>query len=127
MINSNNQFVNFLIEIIMRIGQKSPKVFIYLQWISSAVAAIAGIPAFLDGIGVKVTGVAATFESHTVAIAALVGLFVSLLPVQGKAVAVNPNGEPLKVTDQAKLPFTAKAENKAEAEVNHPVVATPKK
>lgn len=123
MINPSNTFVAFLIEIVMRMGKKSPKLFVYIQWASGLITAITGIPAFLEGIGVSVTGVFADVENKTIAIASLVGFFISLLPVKGDTAVVNQSGEPLKTIDQAKLPFTAKAENKEAAQANHPVVA----
>lgn len=122
MLNKSNPLVAFLIEIVMRMGQKSPKLFVYIQWTAAVVAAIAGIPSFLDGINVHVSGILLAVESKTVAIAALVGLFISMLPVKGDTVAVNPSGEAITMTDQSKLPFTAKVENKAAAVANHPIV-----
>jgi hypothetical protein len=121
-INANNPFVAFFIEIIQRLGQKSPKLFVILQWIAGATTAITGIPSFLEGIGVALPALLVDVENKTVAIASLVGLFISLLPVKPGTVAVNPEGEAVNMTNQKSLPFTAQAENKAAAEENHPTV-----
>ena len=121
-----NPFLLFLIEIIERIGSKSPTFFVILQWISSAVVAVAGIPAVLVAIfsALHYTPPAlfTDLENKFVAICGLIALFFSMLPVQNQTKAVSADGQPLKATDNKKLPCTAQAEDKdlKLSSINHP-------
>lgn len=111
-----NPLILFLVELFTRIGQKSPWFFVILQWVAGAVTAVTGLPAILDIVfrTLKYTppAIFIDLENKTVALCGLVGLFFSLLPVQGKTEATSIDGQPLKSTNNKMLPFTAKEEEK---------------
>lgn len=125
---SNNAFILFLIEIWKRLTMKSPKLFIYLQWVTGLLTAITGLPTLLDKVFLILNwtppAAFAVFENKTVALCSLVGLFFSMLPVQNDTKAKSSDGQPLKVTDNKKLPFTARAEaiDLKLSDDNHPTV-----
>lgn len=130
MLNANNPFLSWLIEMVKRLGQKSPQFFVVLQWIFGIITAITGLPAVISLItttlGYTLPDVFTQFENKTVALCGLVVTFVSALPVQNTSVAKDQTGQVLKQTDTKKLPFTAKAEAKEAQSVNHPIVALKK-
>lgn len=107
----SNPLILFLQEIFKRMAAKSPRFFIIWQWIFGAVTAVSGIPTFLVGVGVHLTGLLANLQNQTLAICAAIGLIMSMMPTQGTTVAVDQTGAAVKQTDQDKLPFTAKTEN----------------
>ena|ERR1700742_2728714 len=106
----SNPLVAFLAEIFGRISAKSPKFFVIWQYISGAVAAVSGLPALLTSLSINLPPAMTVLENKTVAIAASVGFFMSLMPAQGKTVTTDSSGAPLKTTNAAKLPFTDAAE-----------------
>jgi len=52
-------------------------------------------------------------SNKTVAICGIIALIMSALTTQGKTVAIDQNGTPIKQTNSAKLPFTFQQESKA--------------
>ena len=98
-----NPILAFLKELVTRYKQKSPKFFQIIQWISAAVALIAGLPEALDFIFTyfnlgEIPEWLASLENKVVAIAALVGVFLSGLPVDQSKLT--------KVDEVEVLPFT---------------------
>lgn len=108
----NNPLVAFLAEMFMRFSAKSPKFFVIWQWASGLVAAVAGLPSLIQGLGITLPPAATVLENKTVGLCATVALFMSLMPAQGKTVNTDASGTPLKQTNAAKLPFTAQSEAK---------------
>jgi len=104
----NNAFIDFVSEIFQRLTSKTPKFFVIWQWISATVAAVTGLPGFLQDIGVTLPKALAIGENKIVAIASLVALVMAKLPVQQTVVNKDATGAPLTKTDPAKTPFTAK-------------------
>lgn len=126
--NTNNTFIAFVVEIVQRIGMKSPKVFVILQWVGSTLTALTGLPWLLDKLfdfyGYIPPTVFTTMENKTAALCGIIATFVAALPVKGDTVAVGSNGGTrvaLKVTDPAKLPFTQKEDEKTNNQ--QPVIA----
>jgi hypothetical protein len=107
----------FFIELVNRFRSKSGKFNQVINWIAGACAIITGLPAFLESYNIQLPAEMDALKSKTVAIAALVGWFVSRLSVQ-RAVVVNVDGNGLPAGTVAgatheQLPFTAKKEDKA--------------
>lgn len=127
MFNTSNPLFAFLVEIVQRLGQKSPKLFVIIQWISGVLTAITGIPAVIDWIcqagDWTLPAIFITFENKTVAICSLLITFVAALPVKPAIVARDQTGQPLKAINEQKLPFTAMSERRDAAKENHPTVA----
>lgn len=119
----NNPLVLFLVEIINRIGTKTPKVFVILQWFSSICLAVTGLPSLLTYLNINLIPHALNFENHAVALASGVMLFMAFLPTQPNAVAMSSNGAILYETDSSKLPFTAASQQKIALKENLPTVA----
>jgi hypothetical protein len=109
----NNPLIQFLTELILRLGAKSPRIFVILQWISGALAGITGIPTIIQTFGIVLPHPFDTELTKIVAIASTVALFFSKLPVKDKIVAVTTSGQPLKKTDDCVLPFTDSEEKKS--------------
>jgi hypothetical protein len=86
----------WLVELIKRFGQKSPKFFVILQWVGFVCALITGVPELLLNAGIELPAAFHKIASETVAIAALIMSLISKLPV------VHPDQH------LRQLPFTAK-------------------
>ena len=116
-----NPMIMFLVEIINRIGTKTPKVFIVIRYIGVIVAAVTGIPALLSYLNVNLIPTAVNFENHAVTAASTMMVFMSLLPTKPTPIAIDSNGVVLSSMDDSKLPFTAA--NVAKNSVNLPQLA----
>lgn len=131
MFNTNNPFFAFIVEIFQRLGQKSPKLFVVIQWVSGVLTALTGLPAVISAIasaaGYDLPAAFTATENKTMAVCGLLITFVAALPVKSDTVASDQTGQPLKAINEKKLPFTAQAERKEAAGQNHPVVAIKKK
>lgn len=103
-------FISFLQELFTRLATKSPKFFKIFQIISGALVMVTGLPGFFEQIGVNLPDYLMMFQNKLVAYAAVGSLFASLLTTQSKIVGKTDNGEPIKQTDEKKLPFTAQIE-----------------
>jgi len=109
---TQNQLLTFLQELVNRVRTKKPRFFVYLQWITGAMGAITGLPALLASWGITLPPVMMTFENKLVA-ACSTGFFIaSQLTTASPVAAVTEEGDVLKQTDAGKLPFTAQAEVK---------------
>jgi len=109
----NNPLISFLQEIFLRLSSKSPLFFRIWQWVSGAVAAVSGLPLTLQWLGITLPPPYDALSNKTVAICGIIALFMSALTTQGKTVAIDQNGTPIKQTNSAKLPFTFQQESKA--------------
>lgn len=115
--------LDFFKELLNRLFSKSPKFFKVLQVFSACLTFAGYVPSMLQRwIGVPVPGhIIHLFED----IANYAGVFFLgvMLPVAQKPVAQTAEGEAIKVTDEKKMPFTAKAETKVmEAAIPPPSV-----
>lgn len=111
---TNNQFLNFVAELIKRFATKSPKFFKVLQIILGAVTAVTGLPELLTWLSIPLPAWMTYLSNSGVAWATLSAFLMALLPADTPVVAQTQDGTQLKATNEAKLPFTAKAEEKAE-------------
>lgn len=104
--------LSFIIETINRITAKSPKYFRIWQLIMACLALAGYSPSILSLFHIHTS---AEFVGTTKTIGTyFMGFFsASLLTTQSKAIAMTESGEILKKTDENKLPFTAKVEEKA--------------
>lgn len=116
-----SQVLSFFIELFHRLRTKSPKVFRVLQVFAGSLTFAGYVPSMLQRwFGVEVPGYTITMCEDISKYAA--GFFVAaLLPVKTPPIAQTKEGEPVQVTDEKKLPFTAKAEEKAIKEAVPPV------
>jgi hypothetical protein len=108
-----NPILDFLKEIVIRLRAKSPLFFKILQWISAATALIAGLPVFIEYLGVDLPSWALVLESKTIAISAIISAFITGLPVDKPTVIVETDAEAKVVgkivaKDVPSLPFTDK-------------------
>lgn len=106
----NNLFLSWLQENIKRLFSKSPLFFIWWQRISFALVLITAIPEFLQMAGIELPEPFNTQFSKIVLACSIGILWMARLSSQSTAVAVTPEGDVLKKTDETKLPFTAQAE-----------------
>jgi hypothetical protein len=108
----NNLALDFLREFLNRLVTKSPKFFKILQVIFGLLTFVSYVPSMLQRwFGVEVPGPTITMFEDIAKYSA--GFFAALLlPVKQVPVAQTPEGEAIKVTDEKKMPFTAKAEAK---------------
>jgi hypothetical protein len=117
---ANNMAADFLREFLNRIFSKSPLFFKVAQFIS-ALLAFAG---FVPRILAKYFNI--EIPDHTEELCKDIGIFFTgafgavLLPVKQVPVAQTPEGEAIKVTDEKKMPFTAKAETRVMEEAVPP-------
>ena len=96
---TTNPAVSFLVELVQRIGQKSPKFFVVLSVIASIATAVTGLPALLDWWGVHLPASLTVLENTVVAKCSLTALFISMLTAKN-AVGVATNNA------NNALPFT---------------------
>jgi len=117
---ANNMVLDFLREFLNRLITKSPKFFKILQAIFGLLTFASYIPSMLQRwFGVEVPGSTITLFEDVAKYSA--GFFAALLlPVKQVTVAQTPEGEAIKVTDEKKMPFTAKAESKTVEETVPP-------
>ena len=118
-----NQVLSFFVELFNRLRTKSPKVFKVLQLFAASLTLLGYIPSILQRwFNFEVPGNVITLFEDVSKYAT--GFFVAvLLPVKSPAVAQTEQGEPVRVTDENKFPYTAKAETAAmEKEVPPPPV-----
>lgn len=73
--------MNFLAELLLRLFGKTPKFFQILQIISVVVAAITGLPEFLNEIGLDLPEAFDVVANKIVSIAAIVAAFIAQLTV----------------------------------------------
>jgi hypothetical protein len=106
----NNLFLTWLQENIKRLFSKSPLFFIWWQRISFGLVLITAIPEFLQMAGIELPEPFNTQFSKIVLACSVGILWMARLSSQSVAVAVTPEGDVLKKTDETKLPFTAHAE-----------------
>jgi hypothetical protein len=117
---ANNIVIDFLSEFLNRLFTKSPKFFKVLQIFFGLLTFASYVPSMLQRwFGVEVPGPTITLLEDIAKYSA--GFFAALLlPVKQVPVAQTPEGEAIKVTDEKKMPFTAKAETKAMEEAVPP-------
>lgn len=77
-------FQQFLREIIIRIGEKSPALFIYIRWVAGIISAITGILAFISThvSFIHLHPILDFIGSYDASISSFLVVFVSLLPVE---------------------------------------------
>jgi len=107
---TNNQVLNFLQEMLQRLFTKSPMFFKVWVFISSAFVLITGVPDFLSMFHVQIPNLWNEHVTQAVAWSSRAMLFMSALTTQSKPTAITEDGTILKKTDEKKLPFTAKNE-----------------
>ena len=96
---SNNVLFMFIKEMIQRWGQKSPWIFKVISWISAITAAVAGLPGLLQMFNIVLPAPFDALANKTVAISAVVALFISGLTVKdAQAIAADPTNNKLALT-----------------------------
>lgn len=112
--------IDFFRESLNRLFSKSPLFFKVAQLISACLAFAGFVPRILQSyFNIEI-------PNHTEELCKDIGIFFTgffgavLLPVKQKPVAKTEEGEAIKVTDEKKMPFTAKAETKEMAETVPP-------
>jgi hypothetical protein len=112
--------LDFFRELFNRFFSKSPKFFKVLQIFSGCLTFAGYVPSMLQRwFGVVVPGPTITLCEDIAQYAGMFFLGV-MLPVAQKPVAQTETGEAIKVTDEKKMPFTAKAETKVMEEAVPP-------
>lgn len=104
----------WLQENVSRMSQKSPKFFRWWGMLSTAFMLISGIPYVLELFETvwdyTLPEPFNTLSNKAVLFAAMGIKFMSMMPVNTPIVGQTTEGAAVKVTDESKLPFTAKAE-----------------
>lgn len=108
----NSQLLNFFIEIWNRLRTKSPKIFKILQLFAASLTLAGYLPSMLQRwFNIEVPGHIITMCEDISKYAA--GFFAAvLLPAKTTTVAQTEEGSAVIITDEKKLPFSAKIENK---------------
>lgn len=104
----SSAIVKYVAELISRLFSKTPAFFKVIQVVSVLVTIVTGLPTILESVGITLPAPFSSLESKVVAIAGLVSLFISSLPV---STPVATSGQ--AVASSAALPYTATAEAKA--------------
>lgn len=112
---NNTILLDFLKELILRLGTKQPKFFKIIGIISMATALATGLPGLFDELHIHLPSWATILQNRIIGIAATTAFFIAKLTTQSKVVAVTEGGDILKKTNDDKLPFTSKAEEKEAA------------
>lgn len=116
----NSVITDFFRESLNRLFSKSPKYFKVAQFITALLALAGFVPRILQ----KYFNI--EIPNHTEELCKDIGIFFSgffgavLLPVAQKPVAKTEEGEAIKVTDEKRMPFTAKAETRVMQEAVPP-------
>lgn len=110
-----NNLLLFVQELIQRLFTKSPVFFQIINRISLALILVTGLPGFFEELGINLPDWATVLQNKIIAWSAIVSAIISKLTTQSTPIAVTSSGEVLKKTDEKKLPFTAKSEDKASA------------
>jgi hypothetical protein len=104
--------IDFFRELVNRFFSKSPRFFKVLQVFSACLTFAGYVPSILKRwFGVELPEPTVTLCKDIANYAGMFFLGV-MLPVAQKPVAQTDTGEAIKVTDEKKMPFTAKAEAK---------------
>jgi hypothetical protein len=109
---NSNLFLSWLQENIQRFFTSSPLFFKWWQRISYALILITAVPEFLQMFDINLPEPFNTVFSKVVLAASIGILWMARLASQSTPIAVSQSGDVLKKTNEAKLPFTAKAEKK---------------
>ncbi len=96
--------ISFLQELVARYTKKSPLLFKWIQGIAIVCMVITGVPDLLTYFGVALPEAISILANKTIAIASLVSLFISGLPVDQSVLTTEQKTE--------SLTFTTSAENK---------------
>lgn len=110
---TDNQLINWIVEMFKRLSSKSPKFFKVWKIITGIPVLIIALPNALQLLNIHLPQV---FDKHVqdiVGWAASAMFFMSFLPSQSAVIAIDQNGTPVKQTNPEKLPFTAQQETKA--------------
>jgi len=100
----SNSVIKFLAELVARLFSKTPVFFKVIQVISVIVTVVTGLPGLLESVNITLPPALSVLQSKIAAIAGLVSLFISSLPV---TTAVSTSGA-ARTTSEA-LPFTTGA------------------
>lgn len=100
----SNAAVKFLAELVNRLFSKTPTFFKVIQIVSGLTVLIAGLPGFLESLGIPLPAALTLLESKIVAISGIVSFFIASLPV---TTAGATSG-----TTSAALPFTTDKDKK---------------
>ena len=103
----NNQFLAFFAELVKRLFAKSPLFFRIITIVGIIVAIITGLPAILTALNVTLPDFWLGIENKVVAIAAIVGTFISMLTVERTALVPGNQVVTAQAEGKVFLPFTA--------------------
>jgi len=95
--------LDFLKELVVRYTKKSPTFFKVLQIIFTIAGLVSGIPFLLETFGVVLPAAIAALVSKSVAIASIVGVFISGLPVADVKEVIEENPTQLPLTAKSTL------------------------
>jgi len=90
--------IKYLAELVSRLFSKTPVFFKVIQVLSIVATVVTGLPAILESVGITLPSALTALESKVVAIAGLVSLFISSLPV----VTTTPDSTPFTASKDTK-------------------------
>lgn len=108
----NNPLIDFLKELILRFSTKSPLFFRIIQWVSAALALSMYIPATLEAFHISLPEIISANINLVLAKMASVAFVISMLTTQSKPLGITEDGQVIKTTNDNKLPFTSRSEQK---------------
>lgn len=110
---TDNVLIQFFVELFRRLISKSPTFFKVWKVITGIPVLLIALPNALQVLHINLPQAFSPHVQDIVGWATTAMFFMSFLPSQSTATAVDVNGKILKKTDEEKLPFTAAKEKKA--------------
>lgn len=111
---------DFIVELVNRLRAKSPKFFQVLQWTALGTIVFGHLPWFIEHYTYWTLPEKLISLCHDIATRAEGFLLAVMLPKRDAAVAQTTEGEAVKVTNEKKMPFTAKEEAKSVSKMEPP-------
>lgn len=109
---NNNQFINFLVELIKRFGGPTPKFFKILQLLGAVAALIGFIPFIIQKLNINLSVNWSNGLQIALQVAGIITAVGTQLTNQSSIAAVTNTGHQLKATNDNILPFTTIVEKK---------------
>lgn len=120
---TNSQFINFFVELILRFFGKTPQFFRIVQVAMLVTALIGFIPEINAMLGIEIPIKFEKTFNLVLKVAGVLGVIFAQIVNQPQLIAkTQTDGTVLKVTNPEKLPFTAKSEGKVADKLHLPTV-----
>lgn len=109
----NSQLLNWIKELMSRLSSETPKFFKVLQVIAGVITLVAGLPEIMHQNNLEFPALWSPYANKIISLCGGLTLLIAQLSTKSTLVGVQASGDVLKKTDEKKLPFTAKQEQKS--------------